>query len=341
MDNPIAKLSAALVAASAEMPAVGLDQTNPFLKNRFASLGAVIAAVRPILAKHSLAIMQFACSDEQGRVGVRTRLLHSSGEFLEESIYLEVVAEAGKSRGQVAGSIITYLRRYAQSSILNLYADEDTDGNVPSATVAAPKPATASVQPKPTPTPAKAPSAPAGPSLADRCKSRFLEIIKAKALEPEAWLYAVDKGLILPTERLEDARPEKFPSTSEAADRVLGEIQDVGDRLEQAGGMSQEETEAYEAAHLPEPAKPAEPEFSLEKRKNEAWRAMPIPAWSKDVKERGHKTFGELDKKQLWWWCAAWKPSSFNGKPPKAEDMKLRAELDKVRDAHGFTEAKQ
>ena len=36
--------------------------------------------------------------------------------------------EKVQSQAQVAGSIITYLRRYAYASVLGMYADEDTDG---------------------------------------------------------------------------------------------------------------------------------------------------------------------------------------------------------------------
>jgi len=329
MTESIAKLSAALVAASAEMPAVGLDQTNPFLKNRFASLGAVIAAVRPILAKHGLAIMQFACSDASGRVGVRTRLQHSSGEFLEESIYLEAVEEKGKSHAQVAGSIITYLRRYAQSAMLNLYADEDMDGNAPSAPAAALKPATAPAQPKPAATPAKAPSAPAAMAvtLADKCKARFLSIIKEKSLEIEAWLYAVENAWILNTEKLIDARPDKFPSTAEAADKALGEIQDICDRLEQSEGMSQEDSEAYEAAHMPEPAKP---ELPTQQKDRPAWMELKMH-WGKqkDVK------LGDLDRKYLFGLCMNWEPKPYNGKISD-QDAALKKALDKAKEYHGF-----
>ena len=39
--------------------------------------------------------------------------------------------EKGKSSAQVAGSIVTYLRRYSLASILGIYSDEDGDGNKP------------------------------------------------------------------------------------------------------------------------------------------------------------------------------------------------------------------
>ena len=48
------------------MPVAVFDATNPFLKSKYASLGAVIQASRPILAKHKLSLMQFPISDANG-----------------------------------------------------------------------------------------------------------------------------------------------------------------------------------------------------------------------------------------------------------------------------------
>ena len=124
MNENIAK---ALVAAQAEMPAVEMNATNPFLKNKYADLGAIIKATRPILAKHKLAFVQMPVSND-GEVGIKTILMHESGEFIEDTIYLPVGDERGKSVAQVAGSIITYLRRYSLSAILGIYTAEDTDG---------------------------------------------------------------------------------------------------------------------------------------------------------------------------------------------------------------------
>ena len=44
------------------MPVAVFDATNPFLKSRYASLGAVIQASRAILAKHKLSLVQFPVS---------------------------------------------------------------------------------------------------------------------------------------------------------------------------------------------------------------------------------------------------------------------------------------
>lgn len=126
--NVIEALTKALAQAQAEMPAVKMNSVNPFLKNSFADLGAVIETSRPVLAKYGLSISQFPTS-QPGMIGVTTILSHASGQYMEDTIFMPLTDEKGKSAAQVAGSIITYLRRYAWSAVLGLYADEDTDGN--------------------------------------------------------------------------------------------------------------------------------------------------------------------------------------------------------------------
>jgi hypothetical protein len=126
----IANLAASLSAAQAEMPAVPMNAVNPFLKNKYADLGAVIQTARPILAKHGLSVSQMVGGNDN-RVSVTTILMHSSGEWLENTVDMQVGDEKGKSAAQVAGSIITYLRRYSLAAALGMYADEDADGNQP------------------------------------------------------------------------------------------------------------------------------------------------------------------------------------------------------------------
>ncbi len=157
----ITNLATALAKAQAEMPVAVFDATNPFLKSKYASLGAVIQASRPILAKHKLSLVQFPISGPnlglgngdgaQGLtrptteyVGIESILMHESGEFVAERILIPLTEEKGKSKVQSAGSTLTYLRRYSWASILGMYSDEDSDG------VAVP-PANAAFQPKPAP----------------------------------------------------------------------------------------------------------------------------------------------------------------------------------------------
>ena len=154
----IKELATALAAAQGEMPVAVFDATNPFLKSKYASLGAVIQASRPILAKHKLSLVQFPISGvtenrhlspalsaveaERGKIGgaaegvgewigVESILAHESGEFVSERILIPLTEEKGKSKVQSAGSTLTYLRRYSWASILGMYSDEDSDGSSP------------------------------------------------------------------------------------------------------------------------------------------------------------------------------------------------------------------
>ena len=122
----IKNLAMALKKAQAEMGEVKFDSVNPFFKSKYASLGAVISASKEALANHGLIISQPPVTNEYG-VGVKTILMHESGEYIEETITIPIADQ--KNVAQEAGKAITYLRRYSLASILNLYSDEDTDGN--------------------------------------------------------------------------------------------------------------------------------------------------------------------------------------------------------------------
>ena len=119
-----AKVSAAFVAAQAEL-------TNPPKKSKantgtysytYADLPAIIDHVRPVLAKHGLGISQDVLM-EDGRLLIRTRIIHSSGECLEFGPLAGSVGGEWRS----IGSGITYARRYALAAALGIAADEDDD----------------------------------------------------------------------------------------------------------------------------------------------------------------------------------------------------------------------
>ena len=72
------ELALALSKAQAEMPPAELNKVNPFLKNKYADLGSIIKAAKPILAKHGLALSQMPTGDGD-KIGLTTILMHSSG----------------------------------------------------------------------------------------------------------------------------------------------------------------------------------------------------------------------------------------------------------------------
>ena len=126
----ITKLSAALVKAQAEMSGAVKDSANPFFKSRYADLESVIKAIKEPFAKYGLAYTQFPVNDDKG-VGVVTRLIHESGEWLECSYTLPLgfVKKDGvvepRLDPQSAGSAITYARRYALQAMAGIPAVDD------------------------------------------------------------------------------------------------------------------------------------------------------------------------------------------------------------------------
>jgi hypothetical protein len=143
----INELATALAKAQGEFDPAKMGAVNPFLKNKYADLGSVIAASKAACAKYGLAVTQPASTDGEN-VTVTTMLLHQSGQWISSGMTLPLGKESGRSIAQAAGSIITYLRRYSLSAILGIYADADTDGNDEPKAKAA-KQTTTVVQPEP------------------------------------------------------------------------------------------------------------------------------------------------------------------------------------------------
>jgi len=140
--EPQTGLAGALVAAQAKMPAVGKDSENPHFKSRFTSLDALVAATRPILNEHGLAIAQFPMTNpDTGFPVLRTTILHGpSGERLSADTPLYLL----RQDMQAFGAAVTYARRYAWSAMLGVASEEDDDGQqavqAPAAPAAKPQP---------------------------------------------------------------------------------------------------------------------------------------------------------------------------------------------------------
>jgi hypothetical protein len=116
----IDKLATALHAAQSEMGGAEKGAANPFFKSKYADLTSVIMAVKGPFTKHGISYIQAPVS-EDGKVGVTTRLMHVSGQWLEETLLVPLV----KQDPQAAGSALTYARRYALQSFAGIPAVDD------------------------------------------------------------------------------------------------------------------------------------------------------------------------------------------------------------------------
>jgi ERF superfamily len=88
----------------------------------YVPLDDLLAAVRPLMCKHGLAVTQPVAVVGE-RVGVRTTLLHASGQQIEG--FYPVPWGGG---AQERGSEITYARRYSLEAILGIAPTDDDDG---------------------------------------------------------------------------------------------------------------------------------------------------------------------------------------------------------------------
>ena len=134
----VAKIAPALLAAQKAITFAAKDSLNPHFKSKYADLPCVIDAVKPALNEAGIVFIQSASPSEPGYLAMTTRLMHQSGEWIEDTATLPLP----KADPQGYGSASTYARRYGLAAICGLYQDDD-DGN------AAQKPATQAPTPVP------------------------------------------------------------------------------------------------------------------------------------------------------------------------------------------------
>lgn len=149
------QIAAALAAAQGEMRSAPKTAKNEYRNSRYADLNSVNEAALPILSSHGLAVTQQVIpraevlvltqtsiiteKDRRGEVVstrevvstvhalcvLRTKLEHGpTGQFYASEI--DLVADW--SDPQKVGIVITYMRRYAFSAIIELASVLDTDG---------------------------------------------------------------------------------------------------------------------------------------------------------------------------------------------------------------------
>jgi hypothetical protein len=112
----------ALAAFQQEVPAI--HEGTQGYGYTYSDLKTIFKVINPIMAKHNLGFTQLV---EDG--AIKTIIFHSeSGENIETTCVMpKDVVLKGMNAFQVAGSAITYYRRYSLSAALGLVTDVDSD----------------------------------------------------------------------------------------------------------------------------------------------------------------------------------------------------------------------
>lgn len=110
----------AIIALQSEMSAISRSKEVKAGKFsfRYAPLDSIMDAIKPLFNKNGLAVIQGI--DE---TTLTTRLVHSSGEWVESATFLN----RDHANMQGFGGEVTYKRRYALSALIGLVSDDDND----------------------------------------------------------------------------------------------------------------------------------------------------------------------------------------------------------------------
>lgn len=123
--DQINELAGALAKAQGQISPAPKDRENPFFKSHYSTLASCWEACRDALAENGLAVVQPAHEVEHGVV-VTTRLIHSSGQWIEDDLLMPV---RKADDAQAFGSAYTYGRRYGLCGMVGIVPESDDDGN--------------------------------------------------------------------------------------------------------------------------------------------------------------------------------------------------------------------
>ncbi|TXH44279.1 MAG: hypothetical protein E6Q97_32915 [Desulfurellales bacterium] len=121
--DQINELATALAKAQKQIKPAIANAWNPHFKSNYADLTSVWEACREALASNNLSVSQTAGKDESGKYTLETRLIHSSGQWIESVMPLLMT----KQDSQGFGSAWTYARRFALAAIVGVAPEEEDD----------------------------------------------------------------------------------------------------------------------------------------------------------------------------------------------------------------------
>jgi ERF superfamily protein len=120
ISEQISELATALAKAQLRIEGATKDGLNPHFRSKYATLASVWDAARTPLGENGLSVVQ-GTSAEGAAVKITTMLLHSSGQWIKDT--LTITAQQDTPQG--IGSAISYGRRYGLSSMVGISQSDD------------------------------------------------------------------------------------------------------------------------------------------------------------------------------------------------------------------------
>lgn len=126
MSQTVGKLASALAKAQGQMLNAIKDGQGTY--GKYATLAATWDAIRKPLSDNGIAVYQRPLTIG-GKPNMCTMLIHSSGEFFDDSeLELKFESNGRMSAMQAMGSAVTYARRYSLQAATGIAPDDDDDG---------------------------------------------------------------------------------------------------------------------------------------------------------------------------------------------------------------------
>ena len=130
MSEDIGNLAGALAKAQGEMTN-GVKGKEGY-GYKYMELGSLIEIARPALSKNEIALYQSHefISKAKPTVVTHTTIMHSSGEWMKNSLEIPITIMKQLTPAQMIGVASTYGRRYALQAVCLIASEDDTDGTV-------------------------------------------------------------------------------------------------------------------------------------------------------------------------------------------------------------------
>ena len=120
----------AMIEAAPEIKAI--SKNKQAYEYKYATLDSLIDMLRGVLPKHGLWFFQTATNGANDSLSLKTIIIHTSGEFIEETICFDKtdLTKGKPNDTQKIGAAITYFRRYSLASMFAVASDDDVDGKI-------------------------------------------------------------------------------------------------------------------------------------------------------------------------------------------------------------------